>query len=238
MRSASSRMNTLRLASWGASAAMRSSSRTSSIRIIGAPFGLSRGGVGAITWQSGCWPAATRRHVAHVPHPCAGAERGLAERDGRQPTSRRPMDRRTRTRAPGGRPRSRAGAGRRPRTARRCRAQARGAAPLMARRARADGSRAGRSPRRPPAGARSASITITRSGSRSRIAQKPFRTRSWNSSASRSKGSHAASAPRRARARRRPSATSRSSTSVRSGMRPSVASWFSWATVSSGRPRP
>ncbi len=50
---------------------MRSSSRTSSIRIIGAPFGLSRGGVGAITRQSGCWPAATRRHVPHVPHPWA-----------------------------------------------------------------------------------------------------------------------------------------------------------------------
>ena len=71
IRSASSRMNTLRLASWGASAAVRSSSRTCSIRIIGAPFGLSRGGVGTTRWQSGYWPAATRRQIPHVPHPWA-----------------------------------------------------------------------------------------------------------------------------------------------------------------------
>ena len=71
MRSASSRTNTLRPASCGASAAVRSSSRTCSIRIIGAPFGLSRGGVGVMRWQSGYWPAATRRQTAHVPHPWA-----------------------------------------------------------------------------------------------------------------------------------------------------------------------
>ena len=48
MRSASSTTNTLRTPSCGASAAARSSSRICSIRIVGVPFGLSRGGVGAM----------------------------------------------------------------------------------------------------------------------------------------------------------------------------------------------
>ena len=84
MRSASSRMNTLRLASWGASAAMRSSSRTSSIRIIGAPFGLSRGGVGAI--DAGSRVLAGRDAPARRARPASlrRAERGLA-RTRRQP---------------------------------------------------------------------------------------------------------------------------------------------------------
>src|SRR5882672_2756690 len=54
IRSASSRMNTLRRAIAGRSAACRSSSRMAPIRIAREPRGLVSGGVGRITCRSGC----------------------------------------------------------------------------------------------------------------------------------------------------------------------------------------
>ena len=60
MRSASSTMNTFHADSAGRSAASRSSSRMSSMRSAGGPFGFFSGGVGAITRTSGHAPRSMR----------------------------------------------------------------------------------------------------------------------------------------------------------------------------------
>jgi len=61
IRSASSRMNTLRRAIAGRSDASRSSSRIAPMRIARAPRGFDSGGVGTITCRSGCGRAGLPR---------------------------------------------------------------------------------------------------------------------------------------------------------------------------------